>query len=60
MAHTEITLRDLKKENFITLVLNLQSEYGKFIDILSQHIDNLTYTVDSLSSKWLKLSHLWW
>ena len=60
MAHTEITLKDLKEENFITLVLNLQSECDKFIDILSQHIDNLTYTVDNLSSKWLKLSHLWW
>ena len=60
MAHTEITLKDLKEENFITLVLNLQSECDKFIDILSQDIDNLTYTVDNRSSKWLKLSHLWW
>ena len=51
MAHTEITLKDLKKENLISLVLSLQSERDKFIDTLAQRIDNLTSTVDNLSSR---------
>ena len=51
MAHTEITLKDLKKENLISLVLTLQRERDKLIDMLGQHIDNLTSTVDNLSSR---------
>ena len=34
MAQTEITLKYLKKENLVSLVLSLQSELDKFIDIL--------------------------
>ena len=37
MAHTEITLKDLKKENLISLVLILQSERDKFIDARSAY-----------------------
>ena len=51
MAHTEITLTDLKKKNLISLVLRLQSEPEKYIDTLGQRIDNLTSTVDNLPSK---------
>ena len=51
MAHTEITLKDLKKENLISLVLILQSERDKFIDTLDHRIDNLTSTVVNLSCK---------
>ena len=51
MAHTENTLKDLKKENLISLVLSLQSERDKFIDMLGQRTDNLTSTVDNLLSK---------
>ena len=51
MAHAENTLKDFKKENLISLVLNLQSDRDKVIDTLGQHIDNLTSTVDNLSSK---------
>ena len=31
MAHTENTLKDLKKENIIALVLNLQNDREKFM-----------------------------
>ena len=34
MAQTKITLKYLKKENLVSLVLSLQSELDKFIDIL--------------------------
>ena len=36
MAQTEITLKYLKKENLVSLVLSLQSELDKFIDILTR------------------------
>ena len=51
MAHTEITLKDFKRENLISLVLGLQSERDKFIDTLGHCIDNLISTVNNLSSK---------
>ena len=51
MAHAEITLKDLNKENLISLVLTSQRERDKLIDMLGQHIDNLTSTVDNLSSR---------
>ena len=51
MAHTEITLKDIKKENLIRLVLRFQNEHDKFIDTLGQRIDNLTSTVDNLLCK---------
>ena len=51
MAHTENTIKDLKKENLISLVLSLQSDRDKVIDTLGQRIDNLASTVDNLSSK---------
>ena len=51
MAHTEITLKDFKRENLISLVLSLQSERDNFIDTLGHCIDNLISTVNNLSSK---------
>ena len=51
MAHTEITLKDFKRENLISLVLGLQSERDKFIYTLGHCIDNLISTVNNLSSK---------
>ena len=51
MAHTELTLKDFKRENLISLVLSLQSERDKFIDTLGHCIDNLISTVNNLSSK---------
>ena len=58
MAYTENTLKDLKKENLISLVLSLQSDRDKVIDTLGQRIDNLSSTVDNLSSKLAQVSHL--
>ena len=51
MAHTENTLRDLKKENLITLVLNLQNDREKLIEKFCERLDTLSNTVDNLSSK---------
>ena len=51
MAHTEISLKDFKKENLISFVLSLQSERDKFTDTLGQRLDNLISPVDNLSSK---------
>ena len=51
MAHTEISVKDFKRENLISLVLSLQSERDKFIDTLGHCIDNLISTVDNLSNK---------
>ena len=44
MAHTENTLKDLKKEN-------LQNERGKFMEKLCERLDALSNTVDNLTSK---------
>ena len=55
MAHAEIALKDLKKENLLSLVLSLQNERDNFIDTLGQRIDNLTSTVDNPSSKLAQL-----
>ena len=51
MAHTEITPKDLKQGNLISLVLSLQSERDKFIHMLDQRTGQLIPTVDNLSSK---------
>ena len=51
MAHTENALKDLKKENLIALILNLQNERGKFMEKLCERLDALSNTVDNLTSK---------
>ena len=51
MAHTENTLKDLKKENLIALGLNLQNEQDKFMEKLCERLDALSSTVDNLTSK---------
>ena len=51
MAHTENTLKDLKKKNFIALVLNLQNEQDRLMEKFCQRLDTLSNTVDNLSSK---------
>ena len=55
MAHAELALKDLKKENLLSLVLSLQNERENFIDTFGQRIDNLTSTVDNPSSKLAQL-----
>ena len=51
MAHTENTLKDVKKENLIALILNLQNEQGKFMEKLCERLDALSNTVGNLTSK---------
>ena len=51
MAHTENTLKDLKKENHIALVLNLQNDQEKLMEKFCERLDTLSNTVDNLSSK---------
>ena len=51
MAHIENMLKDLKKENLIALVLNLQNERDKFMEKFCERLDTLSNTVDNLSSK---------
>ena len=51
MAHTENMLNNLKKENPIALVLNLENDQEKSMEQLCKCLDNLSNTVDSLSSK---------
>ena len=51
MAHTEKKLKDLKMENLIALVLNLQNNLEKLIEKFSECLDTLSNTVDNLSSK---------
>ena len=47
MSHIENTLRDLKKENLITLVLNLQNERDKLMEKFCERLDTLSNTVDN-------------
>ena len=58
MAHTEKKLKDLKMENLIALVLNLQNNLEKLIEKFSECLDTLSNTVDNLSSKldWVESS----
>ena len=58
MAHTEKKLKDLKMENLIALVLNLQNNLEKPIEKFSECLDTLSNTVDNLSSKldWVESS----
>ena len=51
MAHMEKKLKDLKMENLIALVLNLQNNLEKLIEKFSECLDTLSNTVDNLSSK---------
>ena len=55
MAHTENTFKDLKKENLIALVLNLQNDREKLIkgkmEKFYERLDTLSNTVDNLSNK---------
>ena len=55
MAHTENTFKDLKKENLIALVLNLQNDREKLIkgkmEKFCERLDTLSNTVDNLSIK---------
>ena len=55
MACLETVLKDLKNENIITLVLNLRNERRKFIDKIGQGINNITFTVDNLRSKFIQV-----
>ena len=55
MACLETVLKDLKNENIITLVLNLRNERRKFIDKIGQGINNITFTVDNLTSKFIQV-----
>ena len=51
MGHTENTLKHLKKENLIGLVLNLQNEREKLMEKFRKRLDILSNTIDNLSSK---------
>ena len=51
MAHAENKLKDLKKENIIALVLNLQNERKKLMEKFRERLDILSNTIDNLSSK---------
>ena len=51
MAHTENMLKDLKKENLIALILNLQNERDKLMETFCKRLHTLSNTVDNLSSK---------
>ena len=51
MAHTENTLQDLKKKNFIALVLNLQNDQEKLVVKFCKFLDTLSNTAHNLSSK---------
>ena len=51
MVHTKNTLKDLKKENLIALVLNLQNDREKLMEKFCESLDTLSNTVDNLSSK---------
>ena len=55
MACLETVIKDLKNENIITLVLNLRNERRKFIDKIGQGINNITFTVDNLTSKFIQV-----
>ena len=52
MVHTENTLKDLKKENLIAFVLNLQNDREKLMEKFCDRLDTLSNTVDNL---WRKL-----
>ena len=58
IAHTENTLKDLKKENLIALVLNLQNNSEKMMEKFCLCLNNLSSTVNNLSSKLDQVSHL--
>ena len=49
MVHTENTLKDLKKENLIAFVLNLQNDREKLMEKFCDRLDTLSNTVDNLS-----------
>ena len=51
MAHTENTLKGLKKVNLIALVLNLQNDQEKLMVKFCKLLDALSYTAHNLSSK---------
>ena len=51
MAHTENTLKDLKKENLIILVLNLKNDREKLMEKFCERLDTLSSTIENLSSK---------
>ena len=51
MAQRENTLKDLQKENLITLVLSLQNEQDKFMEKFCERLETLSNTADNLSSK---------
>ena len=51
MVHTENTLKDLKKENLIAFVLNLQNDRQKLMEKFCDRLDTLSNTVDNLSRK---------
>ena len=58
IAHTENTLKDLKKENLIALVLNLQNNPEKMMEKFCLCLNNLSSTVNNLPSKLDQVSHL--
>ena len=51
MAHIENTLKYLKKENLIALVLNSQNDWEKLMEKFCKRLDTLSNTIHNLSSK---------
>ena len=55
MAYLEIPLKDLKKDNIINIVLNLQSERKQFIEHFLTYFDKMFFIFDKQSRKFEKV-----
>ena len=51
MAHTENTLKDLKKKNLFALILNLQNQREKLTEKFCDRLDTLSNTDENVPSK---------
>ena len=51
MASTENTLKDWKKDNLFTLVINVRNDPEKLMEKFYKHLDHLSNTVDNNNPK---------
>ena len=50
MPYTKKFLKNVEKQDLIVIVLNLQTECDRLVELIGKHIDKFSYKVDDLKS----------
>ena len=59
MTYTKRSLKNIEKQDVIIIVLNVQTECDRLVELIGKHIDELSYKVDELTLNSLLQNLLW-